>query len=63
MVHCYQILRLKYLLYCQVFCVEMRRLQDRWISIWALVFITKQAITCSKLKIETLQQGVKYVQS
>ena len=25
--------------------------------------LTQSAITCSKLKIETLEQGVKYVQS
>ena len=30
--------RLKYLVYCQVFCVEVRCLQDQCISIWALVF-------------------------
>ena len=29
---------LKYLVYCQVFWVEVRRLQDQCISIWALVF-------------------------
>ena len=29
---------LKYLAYCQVFRVEVRRLQDQCISIWALLF-------------------------
>ena len=29
---------LKYLVYCQVFLVEMRPLQDQFISIWALMF-------------------------
>ena len=27
------------------------------------VIVTQPAITCSKLRIETLNQGVKYVQS
>ena len=27
------------------------------------LFLSQPAITCSKLKIETLEQGVKYVQS
>ena len=29
----------------------------------ASLYVTQPAITCSKLTIETLEQGVKYVQS
>ena len=32
-------------------------------TFYDLLFITQPAITCSKLTIETLEQGVKYVQS
>ena len=30
---------------------------------WRIPLVTQSAITCSKLAIETLEQGMKYVQS
>ena len=33
-----------------------------FITLWVL-YLSQPAITCSKLTIETLEQGVKYVQS
>ena len=36
---------------------------DKPFSIYACLKPTQPAITCSKLTIETLEQGVKYVQS
>ena len=32
-------------------------------SLWGILFSSQLAIACSKLPIETLEQGVKYVQS
>ena len=38
-------------------------LRKYWFGLRSLKTVTQPAITCSKLTIETLEQGVKYVQS
>ena len=44
-------------------CLVLKRITCLlWVSNRALVY-TQSAFTCSKLTIETLRQGVKYVQS
>ena len=42
---------------------EMQNMKSRWINMLEFVPTAQPAITCSKLTIETLEQGVKYVQS
>ena len=39
------------------------RLQESHVTGHVAPFLTQPAITCSKITIETLEQGVKYVQS
>ena len=41
-------------------CTEINRVRDTNVNSWVL---SQPAITCSKLTTETLEQGVKYVQS
>ena len=47
--------------------IEFRQIRTRkpWSTIWTLTICTRtqSAFTCSKLTIETLEQGVKHVQS
>ena len=47
------------------FCQNNRRCLQFYFTKqgYILTFTTQPAITCSKLTIETLEQGVKYVQS
>ena len=40
-----------------------KSIKEKQLCKFVIFDITKPAITCSKLKIETLEQGVKYVQS
>ena len=37
--------------------------ENLWMLFYYVSYFAQRAITCSKLTIETLEQGVKYVQS
>ena len=52
--HCFQQIQLNFLLFLSFLMKKVKKTKQKY---------TQPAITCSNLTIETLEKGVKYVQS